>query len=187
MIRVEVDQESLRYVQNRLGLMQRKAPQVISAALNDTARSARVKLATKARETYTVKSANFKGEMKIRRATYSRLTAEIKSQGKPLKLASFRTSAGSRTSGAKANVVKGRGLQAIVSRITGNKAFKGSGSLNGQIYQRRGKSRYPLKVFSSNSIPVMIGNEEKVYGIVEPKIKSDLQKNMERQIKRLVG
>ena len=184
MIRVEVDQESLRYVQNRLGLMQRKAPQVISAALNDTARSARVKLATKARETYTVKSANFKGEMKIRRATYSRLTAEIKSQGKP---ASFRTSAGSRTRGAKANVVKGRGLQAIVSRITGNKAFKGSGSLNGQIYQRRGKSRYPLKVFSSNSIPVMIGNEEKVYGIVEPKIKSDLQKNMERQIKRLVG
>ena len=96
MIRVEVDQESLRYVQNRLGLMQRKAPQVISAALNDTARSARVTLATKARETYTVKSANFKGEMKIRRATYSRLTAEIKSQGKPLKLASFRTSAGSR-------------------------------------------------------------------------------------------
>ena len=104
-----------------------------------------------------------------------------------MKLASFRTSAGSRTSGAKANVVKGNGLKALISSATGNKAFKGQGSLNGQIYQRRGKSRYPLKVFSSNSIPVMIGNEEKVYGIVEPKIKSDLQKNMERQIKRLVG
>lgn len=46
MIRIEVDQESLRYVQNRLGVMRNKAPQVIASALNDTARSGRQKLTT---------------------------------------------------------------------------------------------------------------------------------------------
>ena len=75
MIRIEVDQESLRYVQNRLGVMRNKAPQVISSALNDTARSARMKLSSGAKSRYIVKSGASKGNMTIKRATYSRLQA----------------------------------------------------------------------------------------------------------------
>lgn len=183
MIVVEIDQDSLKQVQARLGLMRDKAPMVIAAALNDTARSAREKLAQKAREAYTVRSANFKKDMQIKRATYGNLEAVIKSHGKPLKLTSFKTTAPK--SGAKANVVKGGGLKLLIKGKI--KAFKGPGSLNGQIYQRRGPERYPLKVLSSNSVPVMIGSEKRVYGIVKPKIESDLKKNMDRQIRRLIG
>ena len=68
----------------------------------------------------------------------------------------------------------------------GIKAFKGQGRLNGQIYQRRSKSRLPIKKLSSNSVPIMIGNE-KVYDQLEPKIKQMLYKNIEAQIKFLVG
>ena len=52
--------------------------------------------------------------------------------------------------------------------------------------QRRSKARFPIKKLSSNSVPIMIGNE-KVYDQLEPKIKQILYKNIEAQIKFLVG
>ena len=61
-------------------------------------------------------------------------------------------------------------------------AFKGP---NGQIYQRRSTARLPIKKLSSNSIPKMIGNEEKVYGVVKPSIDRNLQHYVEQQIELL--
>lgn len=82
--------------------------------------------------------------------------------------------------GAKANIIKGSGLKQL---IYGNiKAFKGP---NGQIYQRRSTARLPIKKLSSNSIPKMIGNEEKVYGVVKPSIDRNLQHYVEQQIELL--
>ena len=71
MIRVSVDRHSLRQVQKRLGKMEKKAPAVISAALNDTARTGRVMLTNEARTRYVVKSGASKKNMTIKRATYS--------------------------------------------------------------------------------------------------------------------
>ena len=183
MISVKVEEASLARVERKLGDMKRKAPVVISRALNKTATSARVRLAKAAQKAYTVKSGGFKKDMKIEKANSGKLEATIKSAGKPLKLTNFKYS--TPPSGARANVVKGNGLKAL---IKGNiKAFKGSGNLNGQLFQRKTESRYPIKVLSSNSIPKMIGNERRVYGIVKPYIKSDLKKYVDAQIKLLVG
>ena len=136
--------------------MSRKAPTVISRALNKVAVTARVDLANKAQATYTVKSGGFKKDMTIRKASAGRLEAVIHSQGKPLSITKF---------------------------IYGNiKAFKGP---NGQIYQRRSTARLPIKKLSSNSIPKMIGNEEKVYGVVKPSIDRNLQHYVEQQIELL--
>lgn len=180
MIVVEVDKKSLHAVETALGKMKSQAPKVIARAANDTARSARVKLAQKAQEAYTVKSAGFKSRMKIKWATAGSMTAIITAQGRTLTLTRFKTSAPA--SGAKAQVVKAGGLKKL---IKGNiKAWKGS---NGQIMQRKTEKRYPLKVLRSNSVPVMLGSEQRVYGIVRPKIESDLQKNIERQINWLLG
>lgn len=179
MITFELDKASLEYVQKRLGSMQKKAPIVISRALNKTAVSARQRLATRAQEAYTVKSGGFKSDMKIKRATSGNLVAEIKSKGKPLKITKFKYSAPS--SGAKADITKS-GLKAL---IMGNiKAFKGK---NGLIWQRRSEARMPIKALSSNSVPAMIGSEKRVYGVVKPHIESDLKKYVEAQIKLLVG
>lgn len=159
----------LEEVQAKLGEMSRKAPTVISRALNKVAVTARVDLANKAQATYTVKSGGFKKDMTIRKASAGRLEAVIHSQGKPLSITKFHTTAPKKT-GAKANIIKGGGLKQL---IYGNiKAFKGP---NGQIYQRRSTARLPIKKLSSNSIPKMIGNEEKVYGVVKPSIDRNLQ------------
>ncbi len=183
MIRVEVDQADLRRVQKKLGDMKQKAPMVISRAINKTATTARVKLANKAQQAYTVKTTNFKKDMQIRKASYGNLEAIIRSEGKPLSLVSFKTTAPQ--SGAKAQVLKSGSLKKLIKGNT--KAFKGTGKLNGQIYQREGQARKPLKKLSSNSVPVMIGSEKHVYGLVEPQIKSDLKRNIEAQIRLLVG
>ena len=193
MIKIEVDQESLKYVQARLGTMQNKAPQVISAALNETARSARVKLSDGARSKYIVKSGGVKSSMKIRRATYGRLEAEVISQGSPVKIEKFKVTAPA--SGAKAQVLKSGGLKSL---IKGNlKAFAAGmtrghpGNVHNGIYQRKGKSRLPIKSFYGPSAAKMV---EKVYGggdgagiALKPKIESVLQKNIERQIRRLTS
>lgn len=194
MIRIEVDQESLRYVQNRLGVMRNKAPQVIASALNDTARSGRQKLTTGVRAGYIVKSGAAKSNMKIRRATYGRLQATITAQGSPIKLEKFKVTAP--WSGAKGQVLKSSGLKDLVNS-QGIKAFaagmsKGHpGSVHNGIYQRRGKSRLPIKPFYGPSSAKMV---EKTYDgeggagrAIKPEIEKDLQKNIDRQIKRLVG
>lgn len=181
-ITYEVDQGMLQEVQEKLGEMRNKAPTVISRALNKTAVSARQKLAAKAQATYTVKSAGFKGAMDIRRASAGHLVAEIHSEGKPLSIVKFHTTF-PKKAGGKANIIQGGGLKQLLygGKI---KAFKGPG---GQMYQRRSNSRLPIKKLSSNSIPIMIGNEERVFGVVKPQIDSDLRHYMEQQIALLVG
>ena len=59
MIEYQVDEQMLEEVQAKLGEMSRKAPTVISRALNKVAVTARVDLANKAQATYTVKSGGF--------------------------------------------------------------------------------------------------------------------------------
>ena len=69
MIEYQVDEQMLEEVQAKLGEMSRKAPMVISRALNKVAVTARVDLANKAQATYTVKSGGFKKDMTIRKAS----------------------------------------------------------------------------------------------------------------------
>ena len=84
-----------------------------------------------------------------------------------------------------ADIVNG-GLKQLVSS-QGGKAFK----RNGLVMQREGKDRLPVKVFHSNSVPKMV---EKVYqgergmaGALKEPIQSDLRKNLEAEIKKIVG
>lgn len=172
----------LEEVQAKLGAMKAKAPTVISRALNKTATTARVDLASKAQATYTVKSGGFKKDMTIRKASAGRLEAVIHSEGRPIDIDRFHTTA-AKKAGAKANIIKGGGLKQL---IKGNiKAFRGKGDLHGKIYQRLGKERNPIKKLRSNSIPKMIGNEQRVYGVVKPSIDRNLRHYVEQQIELL--
>lgn len=54
------------------------------------------------------------------------------------------------------------------------------------VAQRRGSARLPLKVLFSNSIPKMLGNEKRVYGIVRPTIEQNLQENVDKQVRKIL-
>ena len=177
-ISVRIDDEK---VKKKLGELKDKSPKVAAKALNKTAKDARKKLADKARDAYTVKMGKFNSSMKIKAATAGNLDAIIRSSGAPLTLTSF-SHRGRKGAAAAAQVVKGSGFKAL--EMSGIKAWKG---MNGLIWQRRGPARLPIKVLRSNSIPVMIGSEKHVYGIIKPDIQSDLNRNIEAEIKKLTG
>ena len=177
-IRVTIDDAK---VKKKLGDLKDKSPRVAAKALNKTAKDARTKLAERAREAYTVKVGGFNSSMRIKSATAGNLDAIIRSSGSPLNLTSFSYRA-RKGSAAAAQVVKGSGFKALDK--SGIKAWKG---MNGLIWQRKGAARLPVKVLRSNSIPVMIGSEKHVYGIVKPNIQSDLNKNIEAEIRKLTG
>jgi len=81
----------------------------------------------------------------------------------------------------KAFVVKYHsGHTAVVRRAPPGRYTKG-------ISERRrtGGDTTKLKEFYSPSIPRMIGNELKVYGIVKPKIQESLKKHINRETSRI--
>ena len=174
MFEFEFDQRTVQLVEKKLGDMKSKTPKVIKDALNRTAKQARTDLRRKAQETYTVKAGKFNRGMTIQNAT-----------GAPMPITSYRTSMAKRA-GGKAQILTAGGLKTLQK---GNiKAFKSTvGAGHGGMFQRKGKERLPIKQLYSNSVPVMIGNEKRVYGVVEPKIKQNLEKNIEGQIRRVLG
>ena len=104
-----------------------------------------------------------------------------------------RTSATTRArvynSGSLKELKKGD-IKAFVSYFAYNKKDK-KGNLTGKtgyhifIGQRMTKKRLPIKVLYSNSIPKMIGNEEKVFEIVTPGINEDFEREISKQMQKL--
>ena len=166
--------------------MKAKEPQALKNAVNATARDAKKELADKAKETYAVKSPRFKKAIAQKNATASNPTATLKITGAVNELADFKYKDNTSTDAARGKVLKASGLKSLQK---GNlKAFItkfGSGHVS--VVQRKGTSRLPLKKLLSPSIPTMVGNEAKVYGIVKPNIEKNLQKNIQKQIDKILG
>lgn len=188
-IRFEFDEALLKVVEDALGNMKSQSRKVLKNAVNATARQAKKDLAKKAQETYVVKQSRFTKAMDTQNATQGNLTATIKVTSAQLALKDFKASPTSyktgraRPSAVRAKVLVSSGMKPLVA---GTKAFIVKFK-NGHvdIAQRKGKARYPIKKLLSNSIPVMIGNEDKVYGVVEPDIYDNLMGNILKEIRKV--
>lgn len=202
MIEVTYDRDLLDKVKKRLGRMQEQAPRVIKNAVNQTARQARRELAEEAQKTYTVKKGGFYKAMRIRSASVGDLEAVISAAGSPLPLIDFRVS----TAGGQVRVqvrkdrslkpLEKDGIKAFVNNIAERgqvrrrdtrKGRKGSAVRHMAIAQREGSERLHIQEKFSNSIPVMIGNEDTVYGVVEPHIQEMLQTYIDKEIDKILG
>lgn len=71
----------------------------------------------------------------------------------------------------------------VIDSKTGEQKY----TVHKMVVQRRGKNRYPLRVLYSNSVPKMIGNYERVYGVIEPHIRENLMNNLVAEIKKVVS
>lgn len=184
MITYEVNRAELKYIEDKLGKMKSKAPTVLSRALNKTATTARQKLATQTKKVYTYNK-SVRSQLEIRRASSGNLTAKIDSMGKPHNLTSFSHSASK--SGVKVAQLRSGGKKELIG-TRGIKAWKNTkkGGARGSILQREGRGRYPIEFKSGTSTPKMIENE-KVYGKTDPEIRETLKKNIDNQIKFLLG
>ena len=76
----------------------------------------------------------------------------------------------------------GRCFRLLFPRLQSGQLYTGTASGHVAVAQRRGSERKPIKAFSANSIPVMLGNEKRVYGVVKPHIKENLKRNVQAQV-----
>lgn len=191
MIEIDYDRNMLAKVEKKLGSMKKEAPKVLKNAINQTAKQARKDLATEAQKTYVVKSGRFNKAMKIKNATSGRLEATIKATGQVMSLKDYKVSPATMRTGpqrpevVKAKVLKAGGMKSL--QMGDLKAFVvkfKSGHV--AVAQRRGAARLPIKTLSANSIPKMIGNEKRVYGIVKPNIQKNLKANVEKQVRKVL-
>lgn len=201
MIEVKYDQNMLAKVERKLGRMKSEAPKALKNAINQTAKQARKDLASEAQKTYVVKTGGFNKAMKIKNASAGSLEATIKATGAPLPLKDFRISkAGGQVkaqvlkSGSLKPLVKGN-IKAFVNNIARrgqtrkrdtSKGAKGTNVRHLAVAQRLAGDRLPIKTFYGNSIPVMIGNEKRVYGVVRPSIEEHLQENVDKQVRKIL-
>lgn len=189
MIQFEVDQRMLKVIEDALGDMKSESRKVLKNAVNKTAKQAKADLAKKAQETYVVKKGRFTKAMATENATSANPEATIKITGEQLELKDFKVSPATykptgRPSVTKAKVLLSSSMKPLASE---NRAFLARFK-NGHVsvVQRKTKDRFPLKKLLSNSIPKMVGNQKKVYGIVEPHIYDNLMANIYAEIGKVM-
>lgn len=189
MVVIKVD-DTLSHIEKRLGGLAAKAPKVLCKSINDTAVWARREIANEVRKTYTIKLGGFNHDVKIKRANYSHLEAVIQTAGATFPLNHFKYNVGKRTTTAQVLKV---GSSKRPLEIDGRRAFYNKisppgqkGKEHWQLAQRTSNSRLPIKALFSNSLPKMVGNEKRVYGIVEPKMEDKLSEQIEKHIKKVL-
>ncbi len=195
MIDVTIEQRTKNALKNQisraLGVGKNSAltDEVLRQAVNATAKQVRKRLAETAQETYTVKNAGFNKAMKIKNATKSNLSAVISSKSPALELINFKTNPARAGSSApeivKAKVLKENQLKRLEK--DGIKAFIVKfASGHTAIAERTGASRLPIKTLYSRGVAAMLGDEKRVYGVIEPEIRDMLQEQVYKAIDRQI-
>lgn len=184
---IEVDKQDMKRVQKAFDDAPQKAKRVLRNAINQTATVALRKIKQGRSAGYTIKAGTFNSEIQTQRANEGHLDATIKSQGRPRTIQQFKTS--KLKSGVKADITKS-GLKTLVN-AQGASAFIGTGGrVSGLIVQREGKSRYPLKVLHSNSIPMMVGKiyegERGGQGDMQPFVEKTLHDKIRQQVAKII-
>lgn len=184
MITYQWDHDDLAYVQKKLGSMSAQAPRALRDAVNNTAVTARKLLLQEAQKRYTVKASGFNSRANIVKATLATQTAWIKVKGSTLTMPRYHYTAPK--SGVKSEVLAGSGLKTVIGP-SGIKAFMAKGL----VFQRKGKSRLPVKALRSPSVPKQI---EMVYdgrSITSTPLKKEIEKiyqaNVDKQIQRFLN
>lgn len=208
---IQIEAMNLEQVERKLGAFKQKAPKVLKLAVNDTARKARSRLAKEAQKKYAIKGVALNKYMHIKFGSNSNPAATIYVKSKTIPLYKFKRRSGTLGSGRYFNPTLkryqigkgGRGAQGQQLKDSSLRAFElddgggkrkafiaSMGSGHTGIFQRRaGKKRgdkKEVKELMGSSIPVMIGSEKRVYGVVEPHIKSDLKEAVNRHVSRAI-
>lgn len=207
MIHIHVDMQDLTEIEAAIGMMKDKSKMVLKTAINNTAKQTMVLLVDEANKEYQMtQPAQVRKTLDMQKATTRKLTALVTSKGRVNELFNFmvkpRTyvSGGGVTGGYDAHTKRGAAYQNIFLKQNAGedkdkyRAFvvKYKSGHKTLAQRRPGKrmksnpSKEFLKTLFAPSIPNILGDEQGVYGVVEPKMYDMLQQNIQEQILRFV-
>lgn len=204
MITYQVDMDDLLKIESVLKMTKDKSKMVLRGALNETAKDVRNLLADEAAKVYVMKRNKFFKHMVIDKAKVSNLVATVHSSGRvnelyDFKVSPYRFQPRNKPPHHKGKVVKQNAMKELILKpgTAGDqyKAFvvryrSGHITIGQRVPGKRMKSKPEkefVKTLLSPSIPGMLGDEKRVYGIVAPKIEDILAEHVRTQIEKFLG
>lgn len=208
MIEYNVEIDGLYELNLALGRLRNKSNIILRTAINNTAKQTMTLLVDEANKEYQISQpAKIKKTLTLDRATAKNLTATITSKGRVNELYNFMVKprtyirGGGVSGGYGAHTKRGAGYQNIFLKQNAAadedkyRAFvvkykSGHRTLAQRRPDRRMKSdpsKEFLKTLFAPSIPNILGDEQGVYGVVEPRMRSMLQQNIDAQIQKFLG
>lgn len=205
MIHFQVEMEDLTRIESALGMMKDKSKMVLRTAINNTAKETVTLLVDEANREYYISKSKVKKTMSTKKATVGKLEAVITSAESVNELYDFKVApkayrphnrppAGHTGNVRRDNSPKRLYLKPGAARDK-YKAFvvryqSGHITIGQRVPGKRMKSKPEkefVKTLLSPSTPNMLGYEQGVYGVVEPKMYDMLQRNIQEQILRYLG
>lgn len=204
MIQYQVDMQDLREIENALGMSKDKSKQVLKAAINSTIKDTKKLLSTEANKRYYIKKSKVNKTMDTKKATVSKLEGFVTSTGGVNEMYDFRVSPKAYTphnrpkAGHTGNVSRVNSPKRLYLRPGASfdkyKAFvvkfkNGKITIGQRVPGKRMKSdsrKEFVKKLLSPSTPTLLGNENGVYGVVQPQMYEMLERNIEQQIQRFL-
>lgn len=205
MIHFQVDMQDLTQIEAALGMMKDKSKMVLRTAINNTAKQTVTLLVDEANKQYYIGKAKVRKTMSTKKATVGKLYAIVASEEPVKELYDFKVNprtyirGGGVRGGYKGNVRRDKSASKLVLKpgAAGDqyKAFvvrykSGHITVGQRVPGKRMKSKPSkefVKTLLSPSTPNMLGYEQGVYGVVEPKMYDMLQQNIQAQIQRYLG
>lgn len=202
MIHFQVEMEDLTRIESALGMMKDKSKMVLRTAINNTAKQTVALLTDEANREYYISKSKVKKTLSTKKATVGKLEAIVTSAEPVNELYDFKVSprtyirGGGVPGGYKGNVRRSKAASKLVLKpgAAGDqyKAFvvrykSGHVTVGQRVPGKRMKSNPSkefVKTLLSPSTPTMLGYEQGVYGVVEPKMYDMLQEQIQIQIQR---
>lgn len=180
----EIKISGIEDVEKRLGNMRRKAPEVVSRAINRAATTAQKNAAQETAKIYYIKSGDVRSTIKIVKSSKSNLKAAVISSGYKIALSKFRVSPKTRPRPTKrgyspkvykAGVEKAGGMKALDGNPKAFITTLKSGHVG--MFERESDTSLPIKQLFGPAVPQMIGNEKTM-----KKINKEANETLEKRI-----
>lgn len=180
MINVETEKDSIERAAELLEGVPNGFQTALSRAFNRALQEGRTAGVRAVMKEYTVKARDVRPTFKMQKASKSNLDAELLSRGSNLELNRFSHRPQTDTTGNKRREVR------VGVKKGGLKPLGQAFVHKGRIFQRLGAARLPVQLKFSNSVPVMLDNDEVVDKVVETMSKS-VDKRLEHETERLLN
>jgi bifunctional DNA-binding transcriptional regulator/antitoxin component of YhaV-PrlF toxin-antitoxin module len=180
-VTVNVDEEMMKEVKEKLGDMQHKAPNAISNALNRAVTNVASNISKEVRSKYAIKAGDIKETITRNKSSRPTLSASVVSKGKLIPLDRFKVSPKTVQPKRKKPIkvaVKKEGLKEVLGAFVAD--------INGiKVFERTSKSRLPIRRLFGPSVPQMLNNEE-IRKKIEDEGQETFHKRLDHEINRIL-
>ncbi|WP_438770046.1 phage tail protein [Brevibacillus sp. JB24b] len=188
---ITIDDSKLQEVERRLGQYAKKAPIVLSRALNRASANLKTNATKEVRASYMVKASDVKSTFRVSKSTSKNIASSVTSRGTALGIEKFKVkptkSKSSKTLGVqvkKDGGIKGL-LNAFVAEVNGQKVFERE---KGSRHKKRKDGKWtqlPIKRLFGPPVPIMLKNK-RIKATLEAESSKVFDKRLDHEIKRVL-